>query len=199
MHWTPATLPAIMKRKLEDLSQRRTGLMPGRCYRQAACNVSYFCCITFPHLTDRSKEIYPYEQLWDFLQAVPGHQRLGGTGIGMIYDRLHRSSSFLSSTFFLIRPSRKEEKNKKALLSRLEIGDSVLTSSGFYGVVIDIADDTVIVEFGNNKNCRIPMQKEAIVQIEKPEDSVDKPAEETKNAAPSDDDKKDKKKGFLKK
>ena len=29
-------------------------------------------------------------------------------------------------------------------------------------------DDDVIVEFGNNKNCRIPMQKAAIAQIEKP-------------------------------
>ena len=43
-----------------------------------------------------------------------------------------------------------------------------LTTSGFYGVIIDITDDDVIVEFGNNKNCRIPMQKAAIAQIEKP-------------------------------
>ena len=49
----------------------------------------------------------------------------------------------------------------------MEIGDSVLTTSGFYGVLIDISDDTVIVEFGNNKNCRIPMQKAAIAQVEK--------------------------------
>ena len=55
-----------------------------------------------------------------------------------------------------------------AMLSSLEIGDSVLTNSGFYGVIIDITDDDVIVEFGNNKNCRIPMQKAAIAQIEKP-------------------------------
>ena len=54
------------------------------------------------------------------------------------------------------------------MLSALAVGDSVLTTAGFYGVVIDVADDTVIVEFGNNKNCRIPMQKSAIVQIEKP-------------------------------
>ena len=38
-----------------------------------------------------------------------------------------------------------------------------------YGVIIDMTDDTVIVEFGSNKNCRIPMQKVAIVQVEKPE------------------------------
>ena len=70
--------------------------------------------------------------------------------------------------FLMIRPSRKQKKEAEARNSGLEPGDSVLTTSGFYGVVIDITDDTVIVEFGNNKNCRIPMQKSAIVQIEKP-------------------------------
>lgn len=71
--------------------------------------------------------------------------------------------------FFLIRPQKNEQKKHQALLASLEVGDCVLTSSGFYGIVIDITDDTVIVEFGNNKNCRIPMQKSAITQIEKAE------------------------------
>ncbi len=69
--------------------------------------------------------------------------------------------------FFMIRPQKKEQKRLGAMLANLEVGDSVLTTSGFYGIVIDIADDTVIVEFGNNKNCRIPMQKAAITQVEK--------------------------------
>lgn len=71
--------------------------------------------------------------------------------------------------FVMYRPQKKEQKEMNAMLSSLEIGDSVLTNSGFYGVVIDITDDTVIVEFGNNKNCRIPMQKSAISQVEKPD------------------------------
>ncbi|MDD6212991.1 MAG: preprotein translocase subunit YajC [Clostridiales bacterium] len=70
--------------------------------------------------------------------------------------------------FFMIRPQNKQKKEKEALMSSMAVGDSVLTSSGFYGVILDITDDVVIVEFGSNKNCRIPMQKQAIVQIEKP-------------------------------
>ena len=69
--------------------------------------------------------------------------------------------------FVMIRPQKKEQKRMAAMLSELSVGDSVLTSSGFYGIVIDITDDTVIVEFGNNKNCRIPMQKSSISQVEK--------------------------------
>lgn len=71
--------------------------------------------------------------------------------------------------FLLSRPQKKEQKRIAAMLSALETGDCVLTTSGFYGVVIDIQDDTVIVEFGNNKNCRIPMQRSAITNVEKPE------------------------------
>ena len=68
--------------------------------------------------------------------------------------------------FVAIRPQKKEQKKQSQMLSALEVGDIVLTTSGFYGTVIDITDDT---EFGNNKNCRIPMQKSAIVESEKPD------------------------------
>ena len=71
--------------------------------------------------------------------------------------------------FSAIRPQKKEKKKMQELLASVAIGDSVLTSSGMYGVIIDMTDDTVIVEFGSNKNCRIPMRKDAIVQVEKPE------------------------------
>jgi len=53
------------------------------------------------------------------------------------------------------------------MLAEMAVGDTVLTTSGFYGVLIDITEEDVIVEFGNNKNCRIPMQKSAIIQVEK--------------------------------
>jgi len=69
--------------------------------------------------------------------------------------------------FMAIRPQKKQQKKLNDLVSSMEIGDFVLTTSGFYGTIIDITDDTVIVEFGNNKNCRIPMQKKAIVEVEK--------------------------------
>lgn len=71
--------------------------------------------------------------------------------------------------WILMRPQKKEQKRVAAMIADLEVGDTVLTTSGFYGVIIDITDDDVIVEFGSNKNCRIPMQKAAIAQVEKPE------------------------------
>ena len=88
----------------------------------------------------------------------------GGGGITMI---LMIVVLFVVMYFVMIRPQSKERKQREAMISELEVGDAVLTSSGFYGVVIDITDEDVIVEFGNNRNCRIPMRKAAIVQVEK--------------------------------
>lgn len=78
--------------------------------------------------------------------------------------------------FMTIRPQKKQQAQADAMHASMQAGDSVLTTSGFYGVIIDIMDDTVIVEFGNNRNCRIPMTKDAIAAVEKP--NLTKTAEE---------------------
>lgn len=99
-------------------------------------------------------------------ESGAGAGGLGGLG-GLI---IMYGALFALLYFFWIRPQNKDRKKMSAMLSALEIGDNVLTSSGFFGVVIDIDEERggVIVEFGNNKNCRIPMKKEAIVEVEKP-------------------------------
>ena len=75
---------------------------------------------------------------------------------------------FVIMYFLMIRPQKKEQKRVNAMLSSMAVGDSVVTTSGFYGVIIDLTEEDVIVEFGNNRNCRIPMQKDAIAAVEKP-------------------------------
>lgn len=91
----------------------------------------------------------------------------GGT-MGLIPIILMYVAIFGIMYFLLMRPQKKEKKRLAAMIADMEVGDTVLTTSGFYGVVIDISETDVIVEFGNNKNCRIPMQKAAIMQVEKP-------------------------------
>ena len=55
----------------------------------------------------------------------------------------------------------------QAMLDALEVGDSIETSGGLFGVVIDVSGDILIVEFGGDRHCRIPMRKTAVVSIEK--------------------------------
>ncbi|MGN0335054.1 MAG: preprotein translocase subunit YajC [Lachnospiraceae bacterium] len=69
--------------------------------------------------------------------------------------------------FIAIRPQKKEQKRLDEMHSAMAIGDAIVTTGGFYGIIIDLTEEDVIVEFGNNKNCRIPMKKEAIAQVEK--------------------------------
>ena len=68
--------------------------------------------------------------------------------------------------FMLIKPQKKERKRQEEMYASMAIGDYIVTTSGFYGQIIDITNDMVIVEFGN-KNCRIPMVRSAIARIEK--------------------------------
>ena len=88
---------------------------------------------------------------------------MGSIGIIVIYV----VALGLMMYFLAIKPQKKQQKAQQQLMDSIEIGDYVLTTSGFYGVIMDITDDDVIVEFGNNKNCRISMQKKAIAQVEK--------------------------------
>ena len=71
--------------------------------------------------------------------------------------------------FLFVRPQKKEQKKLQEMVASMEVGDVVVTTSGFYGVLIDITDEDCIVEFGSNKNCRIPMKKSSIAQVEKAE------------------------------
>lgn len=85
---------------------------------------------------------------------------LGGTLILVVV-------MFVSMWFLIIRPQKKEQKRLNEMHAAMTVGDYIVTTSGFYGVIIDITDEDVIVEFGNNKNCRIPMKRSAIAQVEK--------------------------------
>lgn len=81
--------------------------------------------------------------------------------------------------FILIRPQKKQKRQIEELHKAMEPGDNIMTTGGFYGTILDIVDDTtVIVEFGNNKNCRIPMHKNAIAEIEKAGSAIVKDDEE---------------------
>lgn len=87
----------------------------------------------------------------------------GGIGLLLVYVVIIGGMMY----FMAIRPQKKEQKRVAAMLSEMSVGDSIVTTGGFYGVVIDITDEDVIVEFGSNKNCRIPMKKSAIAEVEK--------------------------------
>ena len=89
------------------------------------------------------------------------------SGMGMVGAIVWMVVLFGIMYFLMLRPQKKEQKRLQAMLNDMEVGDSIVTTGGFYGVVIDMTEEDVIVEFGNNKNCRIPKRKQAIAEVEK--------------------------------
>lgn len=100
--------------------------------------------------------------------------RGGGFGtIGMVLYILALVAIFY---FLAIRPSRKREKELKEIQASIKVGDDVMTSSGFYGKVVEVNDQVITVEFGTNRGVRIPVKKSEILGNKAP--NVD--SEETK-------------------
>ena len=57
--------------------------------------------------------------------------------------------------FLMIRPQKKEQKRVTAMLNDMEVGDAVVTTGGFYGVIIKNLDsDTKEVETSIRYHCR---------------------------------------------
>ena len=76
---------------------------------------------------------------------LAGTAGTGGFNIGIIIIYIVGFGALMY--FMSYRPQKKEQDRKKELLSSLEIGDSVCTTAGFYGVIIDITEDMLIIEF----------------------------------------------------
>ena len=53
--------------------------------------------------------------------------------------------------FFLIRPQRKKDKEAKAMLDNLKVGDRICTIGGIYGTIVRIKDDVLTIEVGEQK------------------------------------------------
>lgn len=75
--------------------------------------------------------------------------------------------------FLLIRPQQKEKKAHQQMLANLKKGDKVITSSGIYGVIFDVRDDSILLRIGD-KDMKIELLKSAIASKQKEETYVPK-------------------------
>lgn len=83
--------------------------------------------------------------------------------------------------FFFIRPQKKKQKAIQEMQNSLKVGNSVLTTGGLYGKIVDVLDEVVMIEFGTNKSVRVPVQREAIAAIREPNLSIVAKEEETED------------------
>ena len=67
--------------------------------------------------------------------------------------------------FVLIRPQKKREKEEKAMLNALKVGDNVITIGGITGKIVSIKDDLLVIETGADR-VKLNFQRWAIRSVE---------------------------------
>ena len=92
------------------------------------------------------------------LQAAPQQAPAGG---GMsIWIML--ALMFVVMWFFMIRPQRKQQKELQNFRDALKKGDKVVTIGGIYGTIVEVKEESVLMEVDSNVKIRV--SKNALVK-----------------------------------
>jgi preprotein translocase subunit YajC len=78
--------------------------------------------------------------------------------------------------FMLIRPQQKRMRQQMELMNSLRNGDDVVTSSGIYGTISELEDDTVILEVAEDVHIRVA--KNAVARVLTEHEPVEQDVEE---------------------
>ena len=65
--------------------------------------------------------------------------------------------------FLLIRPQQKKQKEHQAMLSKIAVGDEVVTAGGILGKVIEVGDNFLTIEIADN--VRIKVQRFQVTSL----------------------------------
>ena len=69
---------------------------------------------------------------------------------------------FVVMWFFMIRPQKKQQKELQNFRDSLAKGDKVVTIGGIFGTIVEVKDDTVLMEVDNGVKIRV--SKQALVK-----------------------------------
>ena len=99
-------------------------------------------------------------------QAQGTEPQPGNTAMGMIMSFLPFVLIIVLLYFMMIRPQRKREKEAKAMLNAMKVGDKVVTIGGICGKVSKIKDEFIWIETGNigtqTEKSVIKMERDAV-------------------------------------
>ena len=89
---------------------------------------------------------------------------------------------FVVMYFMIIRPESKKKKEAEALRNSLHKGDKITTIGGIMGKIVDIKDDKIVIETGEDQ-VRMELQKWSVMTNNTAEKEKSKRAAEAKEAA----------------
>lgn len=96
-----------------------------------------------------------------FFMGVPPEQ-----GGGSLQDLLiPLGVMFLIFWFIVIRPQKKQEQQRRDMLSQLKKGDQVVTQGGIVGKIVSIKDNRVTLKIDENSNSKATFLRSAIINV----------------------------------
>jgi preprotein translocase subunit YajC len=91
-------------------------------------------------------------------------QAAGGAPAGSSVTPLIMMAVFVVIFYFLlIRPQQKKQKEHQAMLSKIAVGDEVITAGGILGKVIEVGDNFLTLEIADN--VRIKVQRFQVTSL----------------------------------
>jgi preprotein translocase subunit YajC len=88
-------------------------------------------------------------------------------GPGMLLQMLPFVAIFVIFYFLLIKPQRRQQKDREAMLTQIKKNDHVVTSGGIIGIVDKIKDDEVVLKIDEKSDVRLRVTRAAIADIRK--------------------------------
>ncbi len=70
---------------------------------------------------------------------------------------------FVIFYFLLIRPQRKQQKERANMLNQIKKGDRVMTNGGLFGTIVSLKENEVVLEV--DENVRLRFSRAAIAQV----------------------------------
>lgn len=80
------------------------------------------------------------------LITLAAAQQQQAAGIGGLMPILMMVLMFGVLYFFMIRPQKKKQKEEAKMRDNIQPGDEIMTIGGFYGRVISVKDDSIVIE-----------------------------------------------------
>jgi preprotein translocase subunit YajC len=95
--------------------------------------------------------------------AMASPTEAGGGGAGGLLSFLPLILIFLVFWFMIIRPQKKQQDQRKAMIEALKRGDQIVTSGGLFATVRDVKQDRVVATIA--ENVKVEISKSAISAV----------------------------------
>ncbi len=105
------------------------------------------------------------------LQALRLEEPVNQTA-SLLWSTLPIIAIFVVMYFIMIRPQRKRQKEEQQMRNNLRVGDEITTIGGIVGRVVNIKEDSLIIETGADRN-KMSIKKWAVQSNETIHDAND--------------------------